>query len=251
MSSLLTSEALVQRCYTNSPLQKNILVKLNGYNADTGLPVVSPISNNNDKSLGLVVETINTPGKIEVLFKGITDLLPLPSGSFVGSEIYWDINTGNFTSENTPHFIGRVAEAFPYQKVYVDILNSEDSDFKSVAEKVNITLPMPVSGFPTPTGVSITEEVVIIDGIFEEDVTALYEIFEPTSGITGVYTYIKFNFEPDSNSLILRESSENVSLVNEENKVCVLVENIPLLGDKVVIKNNYNFDMPVTCLRFR
>lgn len=125
MSSLLTSNALLQKCYTENPISKNVLVKLSGYDLANNIPKVSPVTSISDTTiLGVTSENIADVGvTTEVIYKGVIEVTPLPSGTFVNSEIYWNETTQELTSSSTNFFVGWVSEVFPSQKVYVDILN--------------------------------------------------------------------------------------------------------------------------------
>jgi len=123
MSSLLTSNALVQKCYTETAIPKNTLVKLNGYNSEFDLPIVTRVSGvSNPTVIGITTEEITDTGvSTEVIFKGLISVNSLPSGTYVNSEIYWDTTTQDFTSDTTDYFVGWLSEVFPNQKIYVNI----------------------------------------------------------------------------------------------------------------------------------
>jgi hypothetical protein len=152
MSSLLTSDALVQKCYTKTPVGINKLVKLNGFNLEYNVPIVELVSGSSNATvIGLTTEIVSASGVVtEVLYKGLVDATGLlPTGTFVNSEIYWDSNTLELTSDTTDYFVGWVSEAFPNQKIYVDILKSSGGggsgsvDWDDITNKPSTFTPSP------------------------------------------------------------------------------------------------------------
>jgi len=157
MSSLLTSDALVQKCYTKTPVGINRLVKLNGFNLEYNVPIVELVSGSSNATvIGLTTEIVSASGVVtEVLYKGLVDATGLlPTGTFVNSEIYWNSNTLELTSDTTDYFVGWVSEAFPNQKIYVDILKSSGGGGSGSVDWDDIQ-NKPTEFNPTPHGHTI------------------------------------------------------------------------------------------------